>query len=137
MTQMMTVQHILDEKHAVVGMERANACSGDCHQCQGCGTVGQTITAVARNPIGAAVGDVVTVKSSSAAVLTAVVLVYLLPLVLFFIGYGLGTALPWRPVLWGGIGFALGIGLAICYHRHVQRRGTLLYEICAVVRRAE
>lgn len=137
MTQVMTVRRILDESHAVVGIERKSACSGDCHQCQGCGAAAQTVTAVARNPIGAVVGDVVTVKSSSTAVLTAAALVYLAPLVLFFAGYGLGTLLPWRQVLWGGAGFAIGVGLAVWYHRYVQRRGTILYEICAVVRRTE
>lgn len=134
MTQVMTVQGIVDTERAIVGMERSSACAGDCSRCGGCGSVGQKMTAVAYNRVGAAVGDVVMVQSSSTAVLLAAALVYLVPLLLFFAGYGVGTLLPLHPVLWGGVGFAAGIGLTFWYHRRVRRRGKILYEICAIVR---
>lgn len=137
MTQVMMVQGIVDEEHAIVGMERVSACSGDCHQCGGCGTVGQKMTAVAQNRVGAVVGDVVTVRSDASAVLIAAALVYLVPLVLFFAGYTVGTLLPLQQVLWGGVGFLLGVGLVLWYHRRVRRRGKILYEICAIVRHGE
>lgn len=137
MVQQMTVARLLDAERAVVSVERAGACGGDCHACQLCDAAGRTVTAVAKNLVGAQVGDVVKVQSASHAVLAAAALVYLAPLALFFIGYAVGTALPLPSVVWGGAGFALGIGLALVYHAHVRKKNKIAFEICEIVRRAE
>lgn len=127
MEQTVVVARVLDAQRALIVLQRASACSGDCHQCSGCGAVGQTVTAVARNPVQASAGDRVVVRSDSGAVLTAALWVYLAPLALFFAGYFLGALLPLTPALWGGIGFALGVGLAVWYNRRVRRSGKITY----------
>lgn len=129
MEQTAIVQEILDDGRATIAIRRVSACSGDCSQCGGCGAEGQTVTAVAWNPVHAAVGDRVVVSSDSKAVLAAALWVYLAPLVLFFAGYFLGTLLPWPAALWGGVGFALGVGMAVWYNGRIRRKGTISYRI--------
>ena len=47
----------------------------------------------AQNPIGASRGDLVVIQSGTAPVMKAVGVFYVLPLVLFFLGYWLGDVL--------------------------------------------
>lgn len=106
---------------AVVSVRRESSCSGDCHKCAGCGAVTQTLQVRADNPIGACRGDRVYFDSSSAVVLWAAVLVYLMPVLCFFAGYFLGTAVG-AVGLMGTAGFLLGWIPALLYNRWVKRR---------------
>lgn len=92
MRQIATVDEVLVQS-VVISVRRESACSGDCHKCAGCGAVAQCVQVTAENPIGARKGDRVYVESSTATVLWAAVLVYLMPIVCFFLGYAIGTAL--------------------------------------------
>lgn len=107
---------------------RQSACSGDCHQCAGCGAQQETLIFDAQNPIGATVGDVVYVSASSSSVLAAAAIMYMLPLLLFFLGYALGELLH-QAVLTGCLAFALGICLAVLYDRLVVKRRETIYTI--------
>lgn len=106
---------------AVVSVLRESACSGDCHKCAGCGAVKQTIQICAQNPIGARGGDRVYVESSTATVLWAAVVVYLMPIVGFFAGYALGFRIE-RIGLLATAGFFLGWIPALCYNAYVKKR---------------
>lgn len=106
---------------AVVSVRRESACSGDCHKCAGCGAVTQTLQVRADNPIGASPGDRVYFDSSSAVVLWAAVLVYLMPVLGFFVGYFTGLAVG-AVGLMGAAGFLLGWIPALLYNRWVKRR---------------
>lgn len=112
---------------------RQSACSGDCHKCSGCGAVQQQMFLTARNPIGAQVGDIVVVETKSAPVLTAALMLYILPLMLFFAGCIAGQLLWQRAVLTGGTAFVLGIILAIVYDRLVVRKQKTVYTITGYV----
>ena len=82
----------------------------------------------ARNPIGARPGDLVVIRSESGPVLTAAAVLYVLPLVLFFLGYILG--MTWQlGALVGGLAFALGIALAVAYDRLVAKKRKTVYTI--------
>ncbi|MBQ3356559.1 MAG: SoxR reducing system RseC family protein [Oscillospiraceae bacterium] len=117
-----TVQAILPDGRAELAVQRESACSGDCHQCGGCGTVGQTLRLTAENPIGAQRGDVVYISSESATVLWAAVLVYTLPLLLFLTGYLLSMRLgAWAAAI-GTAGFLAGLAPAFAYNRRVKKR---------------
>ena len=87
MTQIATVERILDPGHAEISVPRKSACGHDCEECAGCGVTGAAVHARARNPIGAAPGQKVVVESSTKKMLRIVALVYLIPVVLFFLGY--------------------------------------------------
>ena len=110
---------------------RESACSGDCHKGSGCGAAKEALVFTADNPIGAGVGDLVKVESASAPVLKAAAVLYLLPLVLFFLGYFLGEQLGFAAGLMGGLGFALGVAGVVVYDRKVVRHQNIGYTITA------
>ena len=87
MTQIATVERILDADHAEISVPRKSACGHDCEECAGCGVTGAAVHARASNPIGARPGQKVVVESSTKNMLRIVVLVYLIPVVLFLAGY--------------------------------------------------
>ena len=89
MEQLVRVREVHNDGTAVVVHIRESACSGDCHKCSGCGAARETVIFTAGNPIGARPGDLVRVESSTAPVLKAAVVLYVLPLLLFFLGYWL------------------------------------------------
>ncbi len=108
---------------------RESACSGDCHKCSGCGAAKETLFLTVRNGIGARVGDVVRIESESGPVLMGVAVFYVVPMVLFFLGYFLGEHLWALGGLVGGIGFAAGIGLTVVYDRLVARKQKIEYTV--------
>ncbi len=129
MEQLVRVVKCNDDGTARVVHIRESACSGDCHKCSGCGAAKQTIYLTAHNPIGAKVGDTVTVYSRSASVLAGAALLYLLPLALFIAGYLIGQYL-WQTGFWvGGLCFLLGVFLAVAYDRFVAKKKKAEYTI--------
>lgn len=115
---------ISDDQKAELAVHRDTAC-GDCATCGGCdaGTVRVTVD----NTLRAAVGDTVTIETSTGTVILIAVLVYLLPLVLFFAGYAIGAALGVQPLLLGGIGFAVSLLAAVLVNRKLT--GKLKYRM--------
>lgn len=108
---------------------RESACSGDCHKCSGCGAAKETLFLTVKNSIRAKPGDMVRIESASGPVMAATMVFYLVPLVLFFLGYFLGETLWALGGLVGGLGFALGIGLAVVYDRLVARHQKIEYTV--------
>jgi positive regulator of sigma E activity len=89
----------LNGTRATVEIERASACEG-CHKqaeggsCSVCTLMGgenQRHRAVAENSLGARVGDTVYVESPTAKVLGYAFLVFVLPVLLAMIGYGIAA----------------------------------------------
>ncbi len=132
MTQIATVERILDPGHAEISVPRKSACGHDCEECAGCGVTGAAVHARARNPIGAAPGQKVVVESSTGGMLRIVALVYLIPVLLFFAGY-LGAVVLTASVAVqytaAAAGFVLGILGAIGYDRRLRSRGGLSFTI--------
>ncbi|MGN1003352.1 MAG: SoxR reducing system RseC family protein [Oscillospiraceae bacterium] len=88
MTQIATVKRLVGEKRAEVVVHRLSACGHDCASCGGCGPDSAArVTAVADNEPGARPGDTVRVESESGRVLGMAAALYLVPLVLLFVGY--------------------------------------------------
>ena len=129
MEQIVRVKECYPDGTALVIHIRESACSGDCHKCSGCGAAKETMLLKAENPIGAGKGELVVIKSETAPVMKAVGVFYVLPMVLFFLGYWLGDVL-WNLGGWiGGLGFAAGIALAVFYDRKVARKEETIYTI--------
>ena len=131
MEQLVRVKKTFEDGTAQVIHIRESACSGDCHKCSGCGAAKEAIVFEANNPIGAQTGDFVTVESETGPVLKAAVVLYMLPLVLFFAGYALGAALGIPGALPGGMAFALSIALIVAYDRYLAKKDTTIYTIKA------
>lgn len=119
---------------AIVETARTSACEG-CHKmaqgergCAVCTLMGgnsRRFTATAENPIGAKVGDRVTVESATGRVLLYAAFVFLLPLVLCFVGWLIASRFTAEP-LWQAVGAAVGfVGCFAAlwgYSRHMRSR---------------
>lgn len=131
MEQVVRVRETHADGTATVLRLRESACSGDCHKCSGCGAAKESVIFTADNPIGARPGDLVRVESSTAPVLKAAMVLYVLPLCLFFLGYWLGTLAGSFGAWGGGLGFVLGVAIVVAYDRLVVSRADLRYTITA------
>ena len=123
MTQIATVEKILDSQHAIISVPRKSACGHDCEECAGCGISGTAIRARAINTVGASVGQKVVVESSTEKMLGIVALVYVTPIVLFFVGYITMLLLNFSVAVQysvAGLGFVLGILSAVWYDRRLR-----------------
>ncbi len=132
MTQIATVERILDPGHAEISVPRKSACGHDCEECAGCGVSGAAVRARALNPIGARPGQKVVVESSTKKMLHIVVLVYLIPVALFFVGYLAALAVTASVAVQytaAVLGFILGILGAVGYDRRLRARGGLSFTI--------
>ena len=132
MTQIATVERILDSNHALISVPRKSACGHDCEECAGCGVSGAAVKARAVNPIGALPGQKVVVESSTKKMLGIVAFVYTIPVVLFILGYlAMAFTTTIVPMQYGVAvaGFLIGIVLAIFYDRRIKRQGGLTFNI--------
>lgn len=129
MTQRVKVHSCNDDGTAQVIHIRPSACSSDCHQCAGCGAARETLIFTADNPIGAQPGQVVTVTAATKPVLASAAVLYIMPVVLFFLGYLLGLAWWQTGAIPGGICFVLGIGGCVAYDRLVVKKQNTIYTI--------
>ena len=137
MTQQGTIKKILPGGMAEIEVTRRSACGHDCAKCGGCGGVEtQTLYVTARNRADAKVGERVLIEGETGQVLGIAGLVYLVPVVLFFVGYGVGSLMQKGAgvsALCGGVLFALGIVAAILYSHQMKRRNSIPFEITKVL----
>ena len=131
MEQLVKVRNVFPDGTAEVLLVRESACSGDCHKCSGCGAAKETMIFTAKNAINASRGDIVKVESATGPVMKAAVVLYVIPLVLFFLGYYLGSLMGNFGALVSCLGFVLGIGIVILYDRKVVKKNNLGYTITA------
>ena len=132
MKQIATVEKLLGGCRAEISVARQSACAHECHECAGCGGTAAPVRAVADNPIGASVGQKVVVESSSRQVFGVILLVYMLPVLLFFAGYFLSGALTRAEgahIAAGIIAFFCGVVPAVLYDRRVRRSGGMSFTI--------
>jgi len=129
MDQLVRVQKCNDDGTAQVLHVRQSACSGDCHQCSGCGAAKENLLLTARNPVGAKPGQMVTIQSESGPVLLAAFVLYVMPLLLFFVGYLIAEIACGKGAFGGLAAFALGIVLAAIYDRFVAEKKKTVYTI--------
>ena len=134
MTQIATVEEILSGGYALISVPRKSACGHDCEECAGCGMTGAAIMAKAKNKAGAQPGQKVIVESSTKKLLGVVALVYLLPVVLFLLGYflseGLGESIRYLIAISAA---ALSMIPIVMYDRYARRNETLTYTILRLI----
>ena len=131
MTQIATVERIINSDYAEISVPRKSACGHDCEECAGCGVTGTAVHAKASNPIGAQPGQKVVVESSTKKMLHIVALVYLTPVVLFLLGYLLTISLESVALRYTAAvaGFLVGILAAVAYDRKLRSQGGLNFTI--------
>lgn len=135
MIQKAVVKKIIDGNKVAIEVQRQSACGHDCAKCGGCGVPLERIQAVADNPVGARVGDTVTIEGESRQIMKMAAVVYMIPLVLFFVffaaarllGAGEGIA-----GLAGGAGFLFGVLGAVHHNKVVKERGNVTFTIIKI-----
>ena len=90
MTQDAVVTKLLPEGMAEVAVARSTACGGSCGHCESC-VFQSELKTPAWNKIGARPGQKVIIESRSSTVFKAAALVYVMPLLLFLLGYALSS----------------------------------------------
>ena len=133
MTQIATVEEIFSGGYARISVPRKSACGHDCEECAGCGMTGAAIYARAKNDPGAKPGQKVVVESSTKRLLGVVLLVYILPVICFLLGYFLteGLAESTRYVI-AVVAAALAFIPCVIYDRYARRHEILTYTIMRV-----
>ena len=134
MTQYAIVKKILSPEKAEVEVLRGNACADEWGRCEVCDYASK-IRVEARNPIGAQRGDKVEISTQTSRVLSAAVLVYVVPFVLFFIGYAIAASLKLSEgysMLMSFAFFAVGfVVIALVGRRH--KKNPITYEITNII----
>lgn len=118
---------------ATVQFDRKSACDS-CHMCA-VTRDGMKVQIVIENSLGAQVGDIVNVRMGERFVLTAALIVYIIPLVLVGIGVGAGSLLTeLAQVLLAVGGLVVGFVIAFLLDRFVIRKrkgfAPQMVEIC-------
>ena len=136
MTQIATVERIIDKNYAEIAVPRKSACGHDCEECAGCGVSGAAVHAKATNPIGARPGQKVVVESSTNKMMRIIVLVYLIPVVLFLLGYvSMAFLVPESVAVQYTVailGFLIGVVGAVVYDRRLKKQGGLIFRIIRI-----
>lgn len=140
MTQIATVTKIYDGM-AEVQVTRKTACGHDCSKCAGCKQVviGDTFIKI-ENELNARIGDLVVIESKSSRILTAAMVVYIMPFFLFFAFYfAVGAIFNYKegvlPVVSGLIGFLLGGLSAIFWDRREKKKRNLEFKMVEIKQR--
>ena len=131
MTQDAVVVKLLPNDMAEVAVTRSTACGGNCGSCEAC-IFQSELRAVAKNRIGARPGQRVVIESRSATVFKAAALVYVMPLVLFFLGYALASVLGAGEGLCILVSFAalcLGAVILVVTQRRVKEKDKISFDI--------
>ena len=90
MTQEGIVTRLFPNDMAEVAVTRTTACGGNCGSCESC-IFQSELKALANNRIGAKPGQRVVISSSSRTVFSAALLVYIMPLLFFLVGYAVSS----------------------------------------------
>lgn len=86
MTQDAVVTRLLPGNMAEVAVARTTACGGNCGSCESC-VFQSELRTQARNLIDAKPGQKVVIESKSSKIFGAAILVYVMPILLFLLGY--------------------------------------------------
>lgn len=116
---------------AEVVVTRQTACGGNCGSCEAC-MFQSELKAVARNRIQARPGQRVVIESQTSKVFSAVFLVYIVPIVLFLLGYFLAYILgasEWICILVSFLSLVLSAVLLVQFHRRFSKDREIVYDI--------
>ena len=117
MTQKAVVTKTIAPGLCMIKVRRQSACTHECNDCKNsCNSPDEIIEVFARDKTKAKPGDFVVIESSTGNTLSLAALLYLVPLVLFFIGWFI------HPVA-GAVGVLIGLGLCFFANNRLQKNG--------------
>ena len=131
MTQDAIVTKVLPNDMAEVAVARTTACGGNCGSCESC-IFQSELKTIARNTIGARIGQKVVIESKSSKIYGAAILVYIMPLILFMAAYalayvsGAGEGLC---IAISFLGLALGAAIMVLSQRLKKNKDQITFDI--------
>ena len=129
MTQFAIIKKLTAPDKAEVEVLRGTACGDEvCHYAS-------KIRVEAKNEIGAQLGDRVEIEARTSRVLGAAVLVYVVPFILFFIGYAIAAAMSLSEglcMVMSFAAFAVGLLIVVIVGRR-HKKNPITYDIISVV----
>lgn len=136
MTQKAMVKRRLSAEKVEIVVHRQSACSHNCADCAGCGSLihEPDVTAVAEDVLGARVGQRVTVESASGKVLGLAALLYLLPFAGLFATYLLLNGRTEGVAALGSICafFLVLLGVCLPLDRYLRRHKAVTFRVVAL-----
>lgn len=109
MLQEAIITGIRDDGLAEVVVERSGICGGNCDECNGC-KYDNLMKSVVKNPIGAHRGQHVMIETPTKGVIAGALAIYILPIITFFLGYGIAFLLSLGEGLCIAFAFAGAVG---------------------------
>lgn len=131
MTQDAIVTKVLPNDMAEVAVARTTACGGNCGSCESC-IFQSELKTLARNTIGARIGQKVVIESKSSKIYGAALLVYIMPLVLFIAAYALAYVSGAREgicIAISFLGLALGAAIMVLSQRLKKDKNPITFDI--------
>lgn len=131
MTQDAVVTKVFPNGMAEVVVARGTACGSNCGNCESC-VFQNKIKAFAKNSVHAKPGEKVVIESLSSRIFGAAFIVYIVPMLVFVIGYiiaascGLSEGMS---VLCSFIAFCAAVAVIVVYQRRSKRKNPIKFEI--------
>ena len=118
---------------AIVRVAKKSACGENCASCKGGCTPGERKIKV-KNTISAKVGEKVILEMTESKVLSAAFLAYILPIIIFFVGFFVGDRMFSHELASVGIGVVFaGVGFWVIYLFNKKAEEKYLAEIVDVL----
>ncbi len=131
MTQDAIVTKLLPNSMAEVVVTRSTACGSNCGSCESC-IFQSELKAIAKNSINAKPGQRVVISSRTTTVFSAAIIVYIMPMILFLLGFTaaslLGASEP-VSILVSFLCLFLSAFLMIRWHRRQSQDQQISFEI--------
>lgn len=131
MTQEAVVTKLLPAGMAEVAVKRTTACGGNCGSCDSC-VFQNELKTPAVNKIQAKPGQKVLIQSQTSLIFKAAFLVYVLPLLLFLVGYFLSVVLSLGEtagIIFSFAGVVLGALIVVLSQRRIREKDKITFEI--------
>lgn len=135
MTTEAVVTKIINKDMAEVAVTRGTACGGSCGSCEAC-VFENEVKAEAFNRISAFPGQKVLLETDSGKFYKAAFMVYILPFILFFIGYALAAALGAGEGICMAVSavfFCLGVAFMVYRARRQKEEEKIKFTIVSLI----
>ena len=130
MTQEALVTKLMPDNMAEVLVVRGTACGSNCGNCESC-IYQNELKTLARNLISAKPGQQVIIESKTSMVFGAAILVYVMPLILFLMGYAIAYsfgAAEGACIVASFVGLFIGAAIIVISQR-MKKEKTITFDI--------
>lgn len=119
----------ISQNIAQIEIKRKSSCSSDCSKCGGCAHPDQIMLVEAKNTCDAKIGENVILHAQTGGILSIAALVYVMPIILLFVGYFIMPGGEGAKILGSLIGLLIGIAFCMAYSSYVKRKKKKFFTI--------